>query len=164
VNSPLGDFTLPSGFEETLKWALQEGRQVTTQLEEQAKERQREHGGTAPGRPITSGQLTTSEPESSKAATKADNARMEWSGKGKVPPEERIDPQPFREWCDRVLVRIEGCMDEPTTHLAFDLGVSERRLHRWRFQAAWLPRTHVEEALFHADVFMWEIYPEEAPN
>lgn len=83
---------------------------------------------------------------------------------------EALDPQPFRDWCDRRLKTTDdagvelghGAAELTVTRLVFDLNISERRLHRWRFEVKSLQRAEVEEALHHADVGFWEVYPEVA--
>lgn len=83
---------------------------------------------------------------------------------------EQLSPQPFRQWCawrldpkgwDRSDSAPVG--DDTVRQLAFDLGIGERRLHRWRKENASLERIDVEEALHHADVQFWEVYPQGVP-
>lgn len=83
---------------------------------------------------------------------------------------EQRSPQPFRQWCawrldpqgwDRPdAPRVEDTVVE---RLAFDLGMGERKLRRWRNENESLERIEVEEALHHADVGFWEVYPD-APS
>jgi hypothetical protein len=72
---------------------------------------------------------------------------------------EQLDPQPFRDWVDERLG--ENAEDEATVkQLAFDLGLGDRKLLRWRKENRHLERIEVEEALHHADVQFWEVYPD----
>ena len=89
---------------------------------------------------------------------------------------EVLDPQPFRDWCDeRLRAGVESKVEighlaakVTVARLEFDLGLGERRLHRWRYELQAIERIDMEEALHHADVGMWEVYPDlpdiEAPQ
>lgn len=70
----------------------------------------------------------------------------------------RIDPEPFRRWCNQCLEHEEISVED----LAHRLGLDERRLHHWRTAVEYLDRVDVDEALFNADVLMWEVYEESA--
>jgi hypothetical protein len=83
---------------------------------------------------------------------------------------EQLSPQPFRQWC---AWRLDPTgWDRPDSaptgealieQLAFELGLGERRLHRWRKESKTLERIEVEEALHNADVGFWEVYPDVPP-
>lgn len=79
---------------------------------------------------------------------------------------EQLSPQPFRQWCawrldpkGWELPDSAPVEDDTVRRLAFDLGIGERKLHRWREENASLERVDIEEALHHADVGFWEVYP-----
>jgi hypothetical protein len=84
---------------------------------------------------------------------------------------EQLSPQPFRQWC---AWRIDpSSWDRPGSRpveeeatviqLAFDLGIGDRRLRRWRSENKSLERIDVEEALHRIDVQLWEVYPDIEP-
>ena len=78
-----------------------------------------------------------------------------------------LDPTPFRSWCDQKLSTTGGpgreamgefAAEYTAAELANDLGIGERRLHRWRYGLKTIDRIELEEALHHADSAIWEIY------
>ncbi|HEX5591976.1 MAG TPA: hypothetical protein VFX35_01365 [Solirubrobacterales bacterium] len=78
----------------------------------------------------------------------------------------RLDPAPFREWCNEQIV-TEGT-DElggyarvfTAGDLALKLGTSQRSLYRWLHESTWLDRPEIEAALDHAGIHLWELYPD----
>lgn len=80
---------------------------------------------------------------------------------------EQLSPHPFRQWCAWRIDPLNwdqedspAVEDSAVSQLAFDLGVGERKLHRWRNENKSLERIEVEEALDRADVLFWEVYPD----
>jgi hypothetical protein len=82
---------------------------------------------------------------------------------------EQLSPQPFRQWCawrldpkgwDRRDAPAVADDSSSAKQLAFDLGMGDRKLHRWRNENRTLERLEVEDALHHADVGLWEVYPD----
>lgn len=80
---------------------------------------------------------------------------------------EQLSPQPFRQWCawrldprgwDRP--NSTPTEDAAVEQLAIDLGIGDRKLRRWRNENRTLERIEVEEALHHAGVGFWEVYPD----
>lgn len=82
---------------------------------------------------------------------------------------EQLSPQPFRQWCawrldpngwDRPDAPAVADDEAVVRQLAFDMGIGDRRLRRWRNENQRLERIEVEEALHRADVGFWEVYPD----
>lgn len=67
-----------------------------------------------------------------------------------------LDPVPFRAWMESWLDANEHNL----TALAQLLGLSARRLHRWRRESVCLSRTEVEDAFHLAGIDLGEVYPE----
>jgi len=89
---------------------------------------------------------------------------------------ERVPAAPLAEFLERKLEGLRGDVlgVSPYTYLAERLGISEKLLYRWRHELRARGRgetgreeltidhgrTSVEEALFRADIFMWEVFPD----
>lgn len=80
---------------------------------------------------------------------------------------EQLSPQPFRQWCAWRLDpqgwdRPDSAPVEEAAvrQLAYDLGIGERKLHRWRVENQSLEKAEVADALHHADCALWEVYPD----
>lgn len=84
-----------------------------------------------------------------------------------IPVHLRLSPQPFRQWCAWRLDPAgwdrpwsEATPEAVVASLAALLGLSDRRLRRWRNEVVWLDRLDVVDALRHAGLEIWDVYPE----
>lgn len=89
-----------------------------------------------------------------------------------VPTHRRLDPQPFRDWCEkRLMTDLAPHCDEvgslagrvTAEQLAERMGIDDRRLYAWREENVWLDRDRLEDALHRAGYSIEDIYPDLPP-